>query len=120
MYDGVEDPYTYKSSTVLVNKLDLRDQTELDAFEAEISSVQTSHCRKALSISHIIVRSITTCSRTSTTGPVDPVPFGYRKAAIHLLSREYRKSGYEALSRTATGGLSPTSRSSGFRRRGST
>jgi cell filamentation protein len=37
MYDAINDPYTYKDSTVLVNKLDLRDQTELDAFEAEIS-----------------------------------------------------------------------------------
>jgi cell filamentation protein len=40
MYDAVEDPYTYKNSTVLVNKLDLRDQLELDAFEAEISSAR--------------------------------------------------------------------------------
>ena len=24
MYDAIEDPYTYKNSTVLVNKLDLR------------------------------------------------------------------------------------------------
>jgi cell filamentation protein len=40
MYDAVEDPYTYKNSTVLVNKLDLRTQDELDAFEAEISSAR--------------------------------------------------------------------------------
>jgi cell filamentation protein len=40
MYDAVEDPYTYKTSTVLVNKLDLRNQVELDAFEAEISSAR--------------------------------------------------------------------------------
>jgi cell filamentation protein len=40
MYDAIEDPYTYKNSTVLVNKLDLREQTELDAFEAEISSAR--------------------------------------------------------------------------------
>jgi cell filamentation protein, protein adenylyltransferase len=40
MYDAINDPYTYKDSTVLVNKLDLRDQTELDAFEAEISSAR--------------------------------------------------------------------------------
>jgi cell filamentation protein len=32
MYDAIEDPYTYKNSTVLVNKLDLHDQVELDAF----------------------------------------------------------------------------------------
>lgn len=40
MYDAIEDPYTYKDSTVLVNKLDLRGQAELDAFEAEISSAR--------------------------------------------------------------------------------
>ena len=40
MYDAIEDPYTYKNSTVLVNKLDLRNQAELEAFEAEISSAR--------------------------------------------------------------------------------
>src|SRR5437868_1117448 len=40
MYDATEDPYTYKNSTVLVNKLDLRSQEELDAFEAEISNAR--------------------------------------------------------------------------------
>jgi cell filamentation protein len=40
MYDAVEDPYTYRDSTVLKNKLDLRTQVELDAFEAEISSAR--------------------------------------------------------------------------------
>jgi hypothetical protein len=32
MYDAIDDPYTYENSTVLVNKLDLRNQAELDAF----------------------------------------------------------------------------------------
>jgi cell filamentation protein len=40
MYDAIADPYTYANSTVLVNKLDLREQAELDAFEAEISSAR--------------------------------------------------------------------------------
>jgi cell filamentation protein len=40
MYDAIADPYTYENSTVLVNKLDLRTQAELDAFEAEISSAR--------------------------------------------------------------------------------
>ncbi|MGQ0686862.1 Fic/DOC family protein [Bradyrhizobium sp.] len=40
MYDAVDDPYTYENSTVLVNKLGLRGQAELDAFEAEISSAR--------------------------------------------------------------------------------
>jgi cell filamentation protein len=37
MYDAIDDPYTYDNSTVLRNKLDLREQAELDAFEAEIT-----------------------------------------------------------------------------------
>lgn len=40
MYDAVSDPYTYDNSTVLVNKLDLRNQAELDDFEAEISNAR--------------------------------------------------------------------------------
>jgi len=40
MYDAVDDPYTYENSTVLVNKLGLRGQPELDAFEAEISNAR--------------------------------------------------------------------------------
>jgi len=40
MYDAADDPYTYENSTVLMNKLDLRIQEELDAFEAEISTAR--------------------------------------------------------------------------------
>jgi cell filamentation protein len=40
MYDATNDPYTYENSTVLVNKLDLRDQGELDDFEAEITDAR--------------------------------------------------------------------------------
>jgi cell filamentation protein len=42
MYDAVHDPYTYENSTVLINKLDLRDQAELDDFEAEISGARAN------------------------------------------------------------------------------
>jgi cell filamentation protein len=40
MYDAIEDPYTYKNSTVLMNRLDLQSRAELEAFEAEISSAR--------------------------------------------------------------------------------
>jgi cell filamentation protein len=40
MYDATDDPYTYENSTVLVNKLDLHDQSELDDFEAEITNAR--------------------------------------------------------------------------------
>jgi cell filamentation protein len=42
MYDAIDDPYTYENSTVLVNKLDLRNQDDLDDFEAEISSARSA------------------------------------------------------------------------------
>lgn len=41
MYDATNDPYTYENSTVLVNKLDLRNQDELNAYEAEISNARS-------------------------------------------------------------------------------
>jgi cell filamentation protein len=40
MYDAIDDPYTYENSTVLINRLDLRNQGELDDFEAEISNAR--------------------------------------------------------------------------------
>jgi cell filamentation protein len=42
VYDAIDDPYTYENSTVLINKLDLRNQSELDDFEAEISSARAN------------------------------------------------------------------------------
>jgi cell filamentation protein len=42
MYDAIEDPYTSQSSTVLVNRLDLQNQADLEAFEAEISSARAA------------------------------------------------------------------------------
>lgn len=38
MYDAVSDPYCYPDTTVLINKLDLREAARLKAFEAEITS----------------------------------------------------------------------------------
>jgi len=38
MYDAVEDPYCYPGTTVLKNKLNLKEQAALDAFEAEITA----------------------------------------------------------------------------------
>ena len=39
-YDAFDDPYCYPGTTVLRNLLELRDQTELDAFEVEISTLR--------------------------------------------------------------------------------
>jgi len=40
MYDAVADDYCYPGTTVLKNKLELRDADELDAFEAEVSDAR--------------------------------------------------------------------------------
>jgi hypothetical protein len=40
MYDAVADDYCYPGTTVLKNKLDLRDADELAAFEAEVSDAR--------------------------------------------------------------------------------
>ncbi len=40
MYDAVADDYCYLSTTVLRNKLDLRDAAELADFEAEVSDAR--------------------------------------------------------------------------------
>jgi cell filamentation protein, protein adenylyltransferase len=40
MYDAVADDYCYSGTTILKNKLDLRDADELDAFEAEVSDAR--------------------------------------------------------------------------------
>ena len=42
MCDATDDPYTYENSTVLINKLDLRDQGDLDDFEAEITNARAA------------------------------------------------------------------------------
>jgi cell filamentation protein len=38
MYRAEPDPYCYPGTSVLINRLDIREQTVLDAFEAEITS----------------------------------------------------------------------------------
>jgi len=40
MYDAVADDYCYPGTTVLKNKLDIRDAEELAAFEAEVSDAR--------------------------------------------------------------------------------
>ncbi len=40
MYDAVSDPYCYPGTTVLKNLLDIRDQSTLDRYEAEVTAVR--------------------------------------------------------------------------------
>jgi hypothetical protein len=69
MYDATDDPYTYENSTVLVNKLDLRDQSELDDFEAEITNARAGKLfLKATWTLRISARSIIIYSRMCSIG----------------------------------------------------
>jgi cell filamentation protein len=46
MYEAGDDPYCYPGTTVLRNRLGLRDQAELEEFEALITpSAPASRCR---------------------------------------------------------------------------
>jgi cell filamentation protein len=40
MYAAISDPYCYPGTTVLKNRLGLRDQAKLDAFENEVTSIR--------------------------------------------------------------------------------
>ena len=83
MYDAIDDPYTYKNSTVLVNRLDLRTQTELDAFEAEISTARAEEpLPKERWTSHIIRQFTIICFRTSMIELARCVRSESQKAAI--------------------------------------
>jgi cell filamentation protein len=54
MYAAVEDPYCYPGTTILKNKLGLKSQRELDAFESEMSFERSTEPLPAgrLSYSH--------------------------------------------------------------------
>ena len=54
MYRAEPDPYCYPGTTVLINLLNTRDQSELDAFEAEMTSDRATEPLPAgrLSYSH--------------------------------------------------------------------
>lgn len=54
MYEAIDDPYTYKSTSVLKNRLNLRDQSALDDFEAESTAQRFSEPLPAgrLSVAH--------------------------------------------------------------------
>jgi cell filamentation protein len=42
MYAAIDDPYYYPDTTVLINKLDIKNQRQLDAFELEMSSQRST------------------------------------------------------------------------------
>lgn len=58
MYEAVTDPYCYPDTTVLINKLGLRDQAKLDAFEAEITMQRAAEPLPAGRLSYAHYRAI--------------------------------------------------------------
>jgi cell filamentation protein len=58
MYDAVADPYCYPDTTVLINKLNLRDQEKLNAFEAEITTQRAAEPLPAGRLSYAHYRAI--------------------------------------------------------------
>ena len=84
MYDAIADPYTYENSTVLVNKLDLRQQAELDARRKFRAPGPTNRYPKEISTSHITRPFIIICFKMSTSGPARSVPFASSRVATRF------------------------------------
>ena len=81
-YDAFDDPYAYKGTHVLKNKLGLRDAAELESFELEMSSSRAS---EALPDGHYD-------------------PDHYRQVHRHLFQDVYRWAGKHRTVRTSKGG----------------
>jgi len=81
-YDAFDDPYAYKGSTVLKNKLGLRDSSLLESFELEMTALRA---REALPV-----------------GRMDPLH--YRRVHHHLFQDVYTWAGKYRTVRTAKGG----------------
>jgi cell filamentation protein len=58
MYDAVADPYCYPGTTVLINKLGLRDQAQLDSFEAGITIQRAAEPLPAGGLGYVHYRAI--------------------------------------------------------------
>ena len=81
-YDAFDDPYCYKGTQVLKNRLGLRDAAQLEAFELEMTTLRA---REAL-----------------PSGGLDPAH--YRKVHRHLFQDVYAWAGQHRTVRTAKGG----------------
>jgi cell filamentation protein len=81
-YDAFDDPYAYKGTYVLRNKLGLRDAAELEAFELEMSTLRA----------------------TEPLPDGDYDPSHYRQVHRHLFQDVYRWAGVYRTVRTSKGG----------------
>jgi cell filamentation protein len=85
MYDAIDDSYTYENSTVLINKLDLREQIELDAFEAEISSARANEPLPVGNLDFTHYKAVHfQLFQDVTSGPAKHAPFAFSKVAIRF------------------------------------
>lgn len=81
-YDAFDDPYAYKGSTTLKNKLGLRDSSLLESFELEMTTLRA---REAL-----------------PRGKFDPLH--YRRVHFHMFQDVYTWAGKYRTVRTSKGG----------------
>jgi cell filamentation protein len=58
MYAAIDDPYCYPGTTILINRLGLRSQRELDAFESEISLQRSTESLPSGRLSYTHYRAI--------------------------------------------------------------
>jgi cell filamentation protein len=58
MYAASRDPYCYPGTTVLINRLGLRDQSKLNAFEAEVSAERATQPLPAGKLNYAHYRAI--------------------------------------------------------------
>ena len=58
MYRTEPDPYCYPGTTILINRLDIRDQARLDSFEAEVTVERASQPLPAGRLSYTHYRAI--------------------------------------------------------------
>lgn len=81
-YDAFDDPYAYKGTTTLKNKLGLRDAAQLEAFELEMTTLRASEALPR--------------------GKFDAIH--YRRVHRHLFQDVYSWAGKYRTVRTAKGG----------------
>ncbi len=88
-YDAFDDPYCYRGTFVLKNRLHSRVAAVLEAFELEMMSCagrRAVTCRAGL-VRHIIAEYIGICFKMSIPGPVATARSGPPKAETGSVSR---------------------------------
>ena len=88
MYDATDDPYTYENSTVLINKLNLREQAKLDDFEAEITNARAGEPLPSgsLNFAHFCAISSSSVSRSLRLGRHSTNSTHFEAGATHSAS----------------------------------